>query len=440
MSEPPDDAERSAAERIGTAAREVESALSLSGLGLALLPEELRTLKYLTVLDLSDNLLTELPEWIGELTALEQLVLRGNRLTQLPPSLARLGRLTQLDATDNRLLQVAPELAALPRLATIELRGNPHLLVPPPEVVAHGGRAALEYLRGLGPGLGYGGTIEQAGEPTLLSAPLPPPEPAPGSRERRNHRKVLLIGVPLLAVIAAIAVTAAMSGGGSPGQTSATALPAAQAGTSIGAVTLPPERTATKSATPSHAPTSHSPIPVTERASTHPAAPPSSAASTPPAATTAASPSTTYPTAAPNVDLALSSPATGSSTMQNYVATNAVDGNPNTYWESLDGAAFPQSLTVDLGKVTTVGRFEFALPQVPDWNERTETFTILGSTNGTDFFTIEPSGTYTFNADSASDNSASLTVDPVHARYIELYFTATDGWPAAQLGELDVYS
>ena len=440
MSESPDNAEQSAAQRIGTAAREVESTLSLSGLGLALLPEELRTLKYLTVLDLSDNLLAELPEWIGELAALEQLVLRGNRLTQLPPSLARLGRLTQLDATDNRLLQVAPELAALPRLATIELRGNPHLLVPPPEIVAHGGRAALEYLRGLGPGLGHGGTIDQVDEPTPLSTPLPPPEPAPGNRERRNHRKVLLIGVPLLAVIAAMAVTAAMSGGGSPRQRSATTLPAAQAGTSIGAVTLPPERTAAKSATPSHAPTSHPSTPVTERASTHPAAPPTSAASTPPAATAEASPSTTYPASAPNVDLALNSPATGSSTMQNYVATNAVDGNPNTYWESLDGAAFPQTLTVDLGEVTTVGRFEFALPRVSDWNERTETFTVLGSTNGTDFFTIEPSGTYTFNANSASDNSASLTVDPVRARYIELYFTATDGWPAAQLGELDVYS
>ena len=444
MSEAPEDAGRSAAERIGAAAREVESGLSLSGLGLTRLPEDLRALRYLTVLDLSDNQLAELPEWLGELAALEQLVLRGNRLTQLPPMLARLGRLTQLDAADNRLLQVAPELAAMPRLATIELHGNPHLLVPPPEIVAGGGRAALEYLRGLGPefGPGPGGVAESAVDLTLLSIPLPPPEPTWAERRRGARRKALMIGVPILAVCAAVAITAAMSGAG-PGQTPASALPAAQAGTSIGAITLPPKQTSTKSATTSpHAPSYLSPTPATERASTHAAATKTTSAASTTAAgvATTASTTTTYPIAAPNVDLSANRPATGSSTMQNYGAANAVDGNPNTYWESLDGAAFPQTLTVDLGEVTTVARFDFRLPQPSDWNERTETFTILGSTNGTDFFTIEPSGTYTFNANSASDDSASLSVAPVHTRYIKLYFTATDGWPAAQMGELDVYS
>jgi hypothetical protein len=434
MSEPPIKADQEASDRIGAAAHELESVLSLSGLGLPRLPEDLRALKYLTVLDLSDNELTELPEWIGELAALEQLVLRGNRLTQLPPSLARLSRLTQLDAADNRLLQVAPELAALPRLATIELRGNPHLLVPPPEIVAEGGRAVLEYLRGTV------NTGESATEIIFRSIPRPS-DPMPPGSEHGGRRKAMMIAVPVLVVCVGVAITAALSGGGS-GQTSPSALPAARAVTSVNAIAVSPNQTAAKSSTTLHAPT-YSPTSTAERATAHATAPQTSA---PPSKTTAAKtgaaapPTTTYPIAAPGVDLAASRPASSSSTMQNYAAGNVVDGNPSTYWESLDGAAFPQTLKVDLGEVTTVGRFDFRLPTASDWNERAETFTILGSTNGTSFFTIQPSGTYTFNANSASDDSASLTVAPVHARYIELDFTATNGWPAAQLGELDVYS
>ena len=433
MSEPSVRAEQEASDRIGTAAHRLESALSLSGLGLARLPEDLRALKYLTVLDLSDNRLTELPEWIGELTALEQLGLRGNRLTQLPPSLARLSRLTQLDAADNRLLQVAPELAAMPRLATIELRGNPHLLVPPPEIVAEGGRAVLEHLRGT---VNAG---ESATEIIFRSIPQHP-APLPAGEEHATRRRALMIGVPVLAIGVAITVAVALSGGGS-GQTSPSALPAARAVTSVNALAVPPNPSTSKAATTLHAPT-YSPTSTAKPATTRAAAPKTSAApnKTTAAADPSTAPSVTYPTAAPGVDLAASRPATSTSQMQNYAAGNVVDGNPNTYWESLDGAAFPQTLKVDLGEVTTVGRFDFRLPQASDWNERTETFTILGSTNGTSFFTIRASGTYTFNANSSADDSASLTVDPIHARYIELSFTATDGWPAAQLGELDIYS
>ena len=446
--EPPDDAGQTAAQRIATAAREAETALSLAGLGLTQLPKSIRMLRYLTQLDLSDNLLTALPDWIGDLTALEMLVLRGNRLTLLPPSLARLDRLTQLDAADNRLLQVAPELAAMTRLAVIELRGNPHLLVPPPEVVAQGSHAVLAHLRGLG-----GGSAESATEviPTPSPRPSSSPEPAAAAdsgsdsdagREPRTRRRVLMLGVPVLVIGAAIAITAAMTEG-SPGSPSSPPFPSAQAAASADPVIASPNQTAAMLGTTLHPPTYSSPTPVPKHTTTHPAAsetPPPTTTDTSSAAPADPTSASTYPIAAPGVDLAANGPATASSTMQNYVAANVVDGNPNTYWESLDGSAFPQTLTVNLGEVTTVGRFDFHLPQVSGWNERTETFTILGSTNGTDFFTIEPSAVYTFNANSSSDDSASLTITPVHTRYIELYFSATAGWPAAQLGELDAYS
>ncbi|HWG27786.1 discoidin domain-containing protein [Actinospica sp.] len=433
MDESPVEAEQVAWERIKTAAREADSALSLAGLRLAQVPKSLKTLRYLTHLDLSGNQLTELPEWLGELTALELLVLRGNRLVQLPLSLAQLSRLAQLDAADNRLLQVPPELASLPRLSALELRGNPHLLVPPPAIVAQGSHAVLDYLRGLG------GTAESAAEITLPSG-TPLYNPAQDDATHGTRRKALLIGIPVLVIAAVIAITAAMAGAG-PGQTSASSasLPTAQAAVPAGTISVSPNRAETataKAPTTKHAPTSPKPTRSAGRSSTSATASAVTATSSSATATGAGA----YPTAAPDVDLTLGRPATASSAMEDYAASKAVDGNTNTYWESQDGTTFPQTLTLDLGDVTTVGRFDFRLPEASDWNERTETFTILGSTDGTDFFTIEPSAVYTFNANSASDDSASLTIDPVHTRYIELSFTTTDGWPAAQIGELDVYS
>ena len=456
----PAEAEQVALERIRSAEREADSALSLAGLGLVQIPDGLKALKYLTHLDLSGNELTELPEWIGSLTALELLVLRGNRLVELPPSLARLSRLAQLDAADNRLLQVPPALASLPRLSVLELDGNPHLLVPPPAIVAQGSHAILEHLRGLS---GLDGTAESAAEITVASG-IPPYKPTQGDAPRGTRRKAFLVGIPVLVIGAVIAVTAGMIGAGAgPGRTSASsaspatvqaALPGGTAGASLnkGAATEAATASATAAATSTAIGTAEGPT--TKNALTSLPEPTLSAglvsgsAAAPTATATAASTSSSanaaaavaYPTAAPDVDLAQGMPATASSTIQNYVASNAVDGNADTYWESQDGTAFPQSLTVDLGSVTTVGRFDFRLPEAPGWNERTETFTILGSTDGTDFFTIQPSAVYTFNANSASDDSASLTISPVHTRYIELYFTATDGWPAAQIGELGVYS
>ena len=48
-------------------------------------------------------------------------------------------------------------------------------------------------------------------------------------------------------------------------------------------------------------------------------------------------------------NLALNQPITASSNASGYPATNANDGNTSTYWESLDGAAYPQTLAVNLG-------------------------------------------------------------------------------------------
>jgi Carbohydrate binding module (family 6)/F5/8 type C domain len=137
-------------------------------------------------------------------------------------------------------------------------------------------------------------------------------------------------------------------------------------------------------------------------------------------------------------NLALNRPVTGSSVFQNYVPSNAVDGNASTYWESTDGAGYPQTLTVNLGSAQTIGSMTLDLPPLSNWNTRTETLSVLGSTNGTTFTQIVGSAGYTFNP--ATGNTVTISLPSgISAQYVELSFTANTGWDAAQLSELQIY-
>jgi F5/8 type C domain len=137
-------------------------------------------------------------------------------------------------------------------------------------------------------------------------------------------------------------------------------------------------------------------------------------------------------------DLALHRTTTDSGHAQTYVSGNAVDGDPNSYWESTDGA-FPQWIQVDLGAATTVGRLVLSLPDQSAWSARTQTLSVLGSTDGSAFTTMAASAGHTF--DPASGNTATITVSaPASVRYLRLNFTANTGWPAAQLSQLQAYS
>ncbi len=63
--------------------------------------------------------------------------------------------------------------------------------------------------------------------------------------------------------------------------------------------------------------------------------------------------------------------------------SNVTDGNTSTYWESADGAAYPQTITVNLGSAQSIGSITLDLPPATAWATRTETLSVLGSTNGT---------------------------------------------------------
>jgi hypothetical protein len=123
---------------------------------------------------------------------------------------------------------------------------------------------------------------------------------------------------------------------------------------------------------------------------------------------------------------------TSSSNASGYPASNAKDGNTSTYWESLDGSAYPQTLTAKLAQSYPLGSVTLTLPPSTAWSTRTETLSVLGSTNGTSWTTLVPSAGYTFNP--ATGNTVSLNLPSgTNDQYLELSFTGNTGWNAAQL-------
>jgi hypothetical protein len=139
----------------------------------------------------------------------------------------------------------------------------------------------------------------------------------------------------------------------------------------------------------------------------------------------------------PSGNLALHKTATASGTQGGYPASNSTDGNTGTYWESTNNA-FPQTLTVDLGAAASTGKVVLKLPPTTAWGARTQTLSVLGSTDGSGFTTLVASRGYTF--DPASGNTATITFPASSQRYLRVTISGNTGWPAGQVSEFEVYS
>lgn len=135
-----------------------------------------------------------------------------------------------------------------------------------------------------------------------------------------------------------------------------------------------------------------------------------------------------------NPDLARGRPVTATSSQGGYPAAAANDGNRSTYWESANHA-FPQSLTVDLGVATEVGRIVLSLP--PSWGARTQTLSVAASTDNAAWTTVAATAGHRF--DPATQNTVTVSVTPGQRRYLRVAFSANTGWPAAQVAEIQVY-
>jgi hypothetical protein len=137
-------------------------------------------------------------------------------------------------------------------------------------------------------------------------------------------------------------------------------------------------------------------------------------------------------------NLALGGTMTASSSYSGYPASNANDGNTSTYWESQDGAAYPQTLTANLGSVQSLGSVTLDLPPSAAWSTRTETLSVLGSANNSTWTTLVGSAGYTFNPSTGNTVSFNLP-SGTSEQYLELDFTANTGWDAAQISEFEIF-
>lgn len=140
----------------------------------------------------------------------------------------------------------------------------------------------------------------------------------------------------------------------------------------------------------------------------------------------------------PDRNLAKSRPATASGSADVYTPVKAVDGDPATYWESTNNA-FPQSITVDLGKTEAVRRLVLKLPPPAAWAARSQTLSVQGSADGSTFSTLAESKDYRFDPASGNKVTVTLPASAPDVRHLRLRVTANTGWPAAQFSEVEAY-
>ncbi|MFF4928230.1 discoidin domain-containing protein [Streptomyces griseofuscus] len=139
----------------------------------------------------------------------------------------------------------------------------------------------------------------------------------------------------------------------------------------------------------------------------------------------------------PGRNLAKGRPATATGSQDVYTPGKAVDGDANSYWESANNA-FPQSLTVDLGSSYAVRRLVLKLPPSSAWGARTQTVTVLGSTDGSSYSTVVGAQDYRF--DPATGNTTTVSLPSgTNLRYLRLSVSANTGWPAGQFSEVEAY-
>jgi hypothetical protein len=138
---------------------------------------------------------------------------------------------------------------------------------------------------------------------------------------------------------------------------------------------------------------------------------------------------------ATSTNLSSGKPTSESSHTDVYPSGNVTDGNQASYWESANNA-FPQWVQVDLGSSQSASRIVLQLPA--GWGARTETLSVLGSTDGVNFSTVRASAGYNFAP--GSNNTVTITFTATSQRYFRLNITANTGWPAGQVSEFQVWN
>ena len=94
-------------------------------------PEEIRSMTNLRVLDLGKNAIIVIPAWIGELQNLEELYIDRNHVCSIPPEIARLSNLKILDASRNPILELPDVMGEMSGLQKLILWATGVYSLPP---------------------------------------------------------------------------------------------------------------------------------------------------------------------------------------------------------------------------------------------------------------------------------------------------------------------
>lgn len=116
---------------------DVSPSVSLEGMGLTEIPEQVKDLENLVIFDpewphqvlhqlyLTNNRLRALNPALFKFTRLNVLSLRQNRIDHIPGAIRHLKNLVDLNISSNRLTYLPPEILDLPRLGTFRAGPNP---------------------------------------------------------------------------------------------------------------------------------------------------------------------------------------------------------------------------------------------------------------------------------------------------------------------------
>jgi hypothetical protein len=132
------------------------------------------------------------------------------------------------------------------------------------------------------------------------------------------------------------------------------------------------------------------------------------------------------------VNLALTGTVTANSTLSGFPASNASDGNLNTYWQATASSA---TLTLHLAQADPVARVVLELPQ--GWGTRSQTVEVDGSANGSTWTTLATSAVYQFTVGS---NVVPIAVPKATETYLRLDISANTAQGAPQIDEFQAYS
>jgi F5/8 type C domain len=143
-------------------------------------------------------------------------------------------------------------------------------------------------------------------------------------------------------------------------------------------------------------------------------------------------PGGTGSTTTTTANLAQAGTMSASSALSGFPASNASDGNQNSYWQATGSSA---SVTLHLAQAAPVGRIVLELPQ--NWGTRSQTIQVDISTNGKTWTTLAPAQAYQFTAGS---NTVTLSGAPTTTSYLRLDISGNNVQGVPQIAEFQAYS